>query len=188
MTQERRALLKRFFIKRETQIAFISGVFFVVAVSTVTATAVILAVYSYHSQSGALYFMSNDFEKPLSTRSFLGIALPGVLAAEAVALIVGLFAAMLGSRKIAVPLFRLEQWAKKVAQGDLLQPLNFREGRPYRDLAGQVNAAGEKMRETFVRLDDALNGPSAPAPGAPENETARALEKARAILRDIRFK
>ncbi len=155
--------------------------------SAFIASGVVLAVYFYYSQSGYLYFMSSDFEKPLVRQSLLGIALPGLLFAEGVTLFIGFIIALLVSRKIAVPLYKLERWAESIADGNLNCNLSFREKGQYKELMEYCNASGIRIRKTFIELDDVLNRPELSKENIP-TESRESLERARDILRKWRFK
>jgi methyl-accepting chemotaxis protein len=151
------------------------------------ASSLILAVYFYSSQSGYLYFMSNDFEKPLVRQSLLAIALPGLLFAEGVTLLIGFFIALWVSRKIAVPLYKLEQWAGAIAEGNLNLHLQFREKGQHQSLMRSCNAAGARVRNTFSELDRLLNDPALLEGRLPPDSQA-VVDRARALLKEWRFR
>lgn len=187
MDSNRRKPIRNFVFHKEIQVPLMKNILAVVCSSAFIACGVVLAVYFYYSQSGYLYFMSNDFEKPLIRQSFVGIALPGLLFAEGVTLVFGFILALLVSRRIAVPLYKLERWANAIAEGNLNVNLHFREKGQYRELMTHCNAAGVRMRNTLLELDRLLNDPAF-STEKDSPEVQHTLERSRALLREWRFK
>jgi methyl-accepting chemotaxis protein len=188
MDTNRRRPIRNFIILKEEQVPFIITVLLIVAITTLLTTAVILGVYALYSKSGYLYFMSNDFEKPLARRSVLSIALPGLLAAEAITLLIGFVIALFGSRRVSVPLFKLKRWAQVLSDGNLNVNLAFREKKQYRNIVNLCNNAILRMRNAFNEIDTVLNYEKVLKPDASREDLAETLEKARKTLKELKFK
>jgi methyl-accepting chemotaxis protein len=183
MDTNRRRPIRNFLFHRELQLPLIKSILALVASSTFIACAAILAVYFYYSQFGYLYFMSNDFEKPLVRQSLLGIALPGLLFAEGVTLVLGFLIALIVSRKIAVPLYKLERWAKAIAEGQLNGNIHFRERGEYKSLMEQCNLAEIRIRKLLKDLDRELAHSSLCAKELP-SEVRDSLDRTRALVQE----
>jgi hypothetical protein len=187
MEENRRRPIRNFLIHKELQVPLMKSILVLVASSAFIAGGVLLAVYFYRSQTGYLYFMSNDFEKPLVRQSLLSLALPGLLFAEGVTLLIGFLIALSVSRKIAVPLYKLERWARAIAEGDLSVHLHFREKGQYTALMESCNAAGMRVRSALAELDRLLEDPAL-SDGKLPPESRAVIERARSVLSGWHFR
>jgi signal transduction histidine kinase len=67
-----------------------------------------------------------------------------------VAFVIGMFS----SRKIAVPLYKVEKWAYRLRNGKLNSELAFREEDRLEDLTSQCNGVTEFFRKTFLEIQE----------------------------------
>ena len=96
--------------------------------------------------------MSNDIMQDLELKSILGIILPPIVAAEIVAVLLGFGIGLFYSRKIAVPLYKIEKWANRLRHGKLNTTLAFREEDRLKDITVQCNSVTEFYRNIFSEI------------------------------------
>jgi len=96
--------------------------------------------------------MSNNITEDLKLKSILGIVLPPVIAAELVAVLFAFGIGLFSSRKIAVPVYKIEKWATRLKNGKLNTTLAFREEDRLTELAVQCNAAVEYYRQILSEI------------------------------------
>ena len=70
-----------------------------------------------------------------------------------IAAAIGLYA----SRKYAVPIFKLEQWANLLQKGHLGANLIFREKEEMKELSGKCNQLSTDLKEKFVKIEKAIS-------------------------------
>lgn len=88
----------------------------------------------------------------LLEENLMDVIIPAFVISDVVSLCLGLWAALYFSRKLAVPLYRVKQWADVIASGDLSHRLKFRPG----DDLETLEAACNQVSETYAHLIDDL--------------------------------
>lgn len=132
--------LKNFFIKKTIQFKIIFKII-LTAIATGAITLAILAIiYNSKSQAGSFYYMSNDVMQDLELQNILGIILTPILIVESISILISFAIGLFSSRKIAVPLFKIEKWAYNLSKGKLNTQLAFREEDNLKDLTSKCNA------------------------------------------------
>ena len=111
MDKIRRKPVSNFLIKRSLQIGIIFKILFVVAMTGILTTAIVTLVYNSKSQSGTFYYMSNDIMEDLELTSIIQTVLPSLVAAQCVTILIAFAVGLFSSRKIAVPIYKIEKWA-----------------------------------------------------------------------------
>jgi len=187
MEHERRKTLKNFFVLREVQLPYVRQMMFLVLMTTLVSVGAILAAYFYAGRSGSLYFMSHDFEQPLIRKDLLSIALPGLFAAEGLALLAAFCLALWASRHLAVLLYKIRYWAAAFSSGDLTGTLHFREKKDFSELIETCNSGVERVRTAMSDLDQIFSRPSLKQGEVPREELMKALADAGRIVRGFRF-
>jgi len=187
MEKNRRKPFENFIILGEIQFPIIKKTLLIVGFAAFFSMAVITGVYYYQSQSGFLYFMSNDLDAPLTRKSLLEVALPGFLLAEGLLLLLGFLFALYGSREAAVPVFKLENWAKQMGEGNLNALISFREKKRYRQLISLCNEASQKMKVAFLELDKLASKPPLGKGASEMDALEKRLEEIRKILEQFKF-
>jgi methyl-accepting chemotaxis protein len=98
--------------------------------------------------------MSNDVMQDLELKSILGIVLPAVIVAEVIAVFIALGVGLFSSRKIAVPLYKIENWISRLKDGKLNTTLAFREEDDMKELTNQCNSMAEFYRKIFAEIHE----------------------------------
>lgn len=146
-----------FFIKRSIQFAIIGKTFLIVLISVLLTTVTLSLVYNAQSQGGSFYYMSNNIMEDLALHSILGLLLPALITAQTVTMLIALGIGMFSSRKVAVPIYKIEKWATQLKQGKLNTHLAFREEKEMRDLTVQCNAVVDKYRDIFKEIEHSID-------------------------------
>jgi len=138
-----------FFVKKSMQIRIIAKILFAIVVSTVITTLILTVIYTMKSQHGSFYYMSNNIMEDLKLHSLLGLVLPALVAAQIAGVLITLAIGFFLSRKIAVPLYKIERWAEQIRQGNLKTSLAFREPEQMQELTDRCNSMAAAYREIF---------------------------------------
>lgn len=148
--------IKNFLIKKDMQMRYIAKILWAVVFTAIITTVVLAAVYYVKSGSGYFYFMSNDLMEDLKRQSILETILPSLIIAEAVSVLVGILIGLFSSRKIALPVFKIEQWLQKLVDGDYGARLIFREKEEFQTMSRLCNQVSESLVSMFGRVHDDL--------------------------------
>jgi signal transduction histidine kinase len=105
----------------------------------------LLLVYFYKYDTTVLY-MFNEFNNVLQKESIVRLILPTLVISSLVGLALAFGIGLYASRKYAVPVFKIEQWASKLLSGKLTEALKFREKEEMKDLSDKCNELGEMFR------------------------------------------
>lgn len=150
-----------------------------VAVTAILAGIMILAMYQWQYGSTSIYVMDKDAAFfPLERRSLIILLAPALLSAVAMAILLGWMLALAASRRIALPIYKVIQWSRVVAEGNLRVRLGFRPGDKLEELARSCNLALDEVRAGYEDLIEIERDESVP-------EEVRA--RIRVILARYRF-
>jgi len=130
-----------FFIKKSLQIRLIVNVMTVSVVSSIVSSGTLLLVYFYKYDTTVLY-MFNEFNNVLQKESIIRLILPTLVISSVVALALAFGIGLYASRKYAVPVFKIEQWASQIISGKAAATLKFREKEEMKDLSDKCNELG----------------------------------------------
>jgi hypothetical protein len=145
-----------FLIKRSLQVRIIISILFIMVMTGLLTTVILAWVGNVKSQGGSFYFMSNDVLHDLELTSILGVILPSLIAAQFVSFIIALGIGLFSSRKVAVPIYKIEKWAGELKTGNLTTRLSFREQDTMKDLSGACNSVTDFYRKVFGELNAAV--------------------------------
>ncbi|MBD3347283.1 MAG: hypothetical protein GF401_19685 [Chitinivibrionales bacterium] len=146
--------ISNFFIKKSIQLSVIYKILLVVFLTAFLTTLSLAYVYNTKSQKGTFYYMSNDIRQDIELQSVLGIILPSVVTAQVISIALGLIIGLFSSRKVAVPIYKFENWVTQLKKGKLTTHLGFREQNQMRDLTVQCNAMVDYYRQTVADLKE----------------------------------
>ena len=146
--------LRNFFIKKSLQIKMVLKIFSTVLASAILTLGILILVYNSKSHSGSFYYMSDNIMQDLELKSILGTVLPPILAVEIIGVCIAFGIGLFSSRKIAVPLYKIEKWAYRLRSGKLKAQLAFREEDRLDDITSQCNGVTEFFRETFLEIQE----------------------------------
>lgn len=139
-----------FFILKDLQTRLILKILATVLLSTVVTLVSLLLVYFIQFKSVLFYQLNLDQE--LLKENIFDILLPSLLISAVVNVAVGLLVGMYASRKYAVPIYKLEQWARLLRKGSMTARLVFREKEELQELSTQCNLLAEEIREKFSEI------------------------------------
>jgi methyl-accepting chemotaxis protein len=150
-----------------------------VSVTAILAGAMILALYHWQYGSTSVYVMDRQAAfYPLERQQLLALLMPALLSAMTVAILLGWLLALSASRRIALPIYKVIQWNRKVAEGNLRATLGFRPGDSLDELARSCNSTMDFVRSGYEDLLEIERDPSVPQ---------EVRERIRMILARYRF-
>lgn len=145
--------LRNFFIKRSVQIKIMMQIILTTLIAGIITLSILIFIYNSKSQAGSFYYMSNDVMQDLELKNILGIILTPIITVEFVAILVSFVIGLFSSRKVAVPLYKIEKWVADLSKGKLNTELTFREEDHLTDLSEKCNAATEFYRKSLTRIN-----------------------------------
>lgn len=113
-------------------------------------------MYNLKSRDGNFYYMSNDIMQDLELKSILGIVLPSLLAVQTITILVAFGISLFSSRKIAVPLYKVEKWASRLKTGNLNTTLAFREEDGLEDLISNCNGVSHFYHSLLSEIKESV--------------------------------
>ncbi|MFP4013165.1 MAG: hypothetical protein ACLFVQ_03700 [Chitinispirillaceae bacterium] len=176
---------RNFFIKKSVQFKLVFQIFFTILLTATITTVLISIHYISKADQGSFFLMSNDgVMLDLKLVSMLGIVLPALIIAQTISIVIALAIGLFSSRKIAVPLYKIENWASRIRSGKLNTTLAFREKKEMKELTFQCNAATDFFRNTLEEIRS-----SARKAGESENPavTREEIQKILNVLQKIEF-
>jgi methyl-accepting chemotaxis protein len=176
--------LGNFFIKRSVQLSIIARILVVVLLTSLVTTVVLALIYKLKSQGGMYYYMGGDID-PMELHGILGLILPALVTAQLASLAIALGIGLFSSRKVAVPLYKLEKWAAQLKNGKLNTHLAFRETEEMKDLTIQCNAVADTYKHLFQNIDESLRTIEA-SPDKPD-VVSREAAKMRGALQPLDY-
>jgi polyhydroxyalkanoate synthesis regulator phasin len=142
--------LGNFFIKKELQIRLMTKIVLTVLITTVVCIASLLFVFWFRFKTILLYQM--NIEGELSKERIVDVLLPSLIISGVVNILLGIVVGLYASRKYAVPIYKLEQWAMLLKNGHLTAKLRFREKEEMKELSDHCNLLSEEIRNRFTKL------------------------------------
>jgi methyl-accepting chemotaxis protein len=151
MTEQfHRKPLSNFFIKRSLQIRLIIKIVIAALLATIICSCTLLIVYYLRYNSVLLYTM--DQLTNLNKENIIFIILPSLLISSLVNFIVAVCIGLYASRKYAVPIYKLEQWARMIRQGKISAQIRFREREEMKELSDDCNELTSGLRLKFCEI------------------------------------
>jgi methyl-accepting chemotaxis protein len=150
MQQVHRRYVGNFFIKRSLQIRLILKIVVAAILATIICSCTLLLVYYLKYDSVLLYQM--DQLTNLTKENIIFIILPSLLISSLVNFIIAVCLGLYASRKYAVPIYKLEQWARMIRQGKISAKIQFREKEEMKELSDDCNNLTSDLREKFITI------------------------------------
>lgn len=141
-----------FFIKKALQLQLISKIVIAALVSTLISSGSLLLVYYLKYQTVIIYQL-DKYSQELTRDHLVFLILPTLLVSSVVALLVALGVGLYSSRKYAVPVYKLEQWATLLINGKMSALLRFREKNEMKDLSNKCNQLTENLKTKFSEIN-----------------------------------
>ncbi|MDR2694237.1 MAG: hypothetical protein LBB74_08525 [Chitinispirillales bacterium] len=140
-----------FFIKKSLQLRLIINVMTVSIVSSIVSAGTLYFFYFYRYDTTALYM----FDVPsniLQKESVVWLIFPTLIISTVVGLALAFGIGLYASRKYAVPVFKIEQWASQILNGDMTVVLRFREKEEMQELSKKCNELGTMFRDIMAGI------------------------------------
>lgn len=113
-------------------------------------------LWIYHREFGdaSIYVMDrNSVFFPLDHSGLLAVLAPAIAGPAIAGLLLGWLLTLGASRRIALPIYKVNQWAGKVSTGDLHARLGFRPGDGLESLAESCNSVVDTVRAGYLELE-----------------------------------
>jgi methyl-accepting chemotaxis protein len=113
-------------------------------------------LWIYHKEFGdaSIYIMDrNSVLFPLDHSGLLAVLTPAVAGPAVAGVLLGWLLTLGASRRIALPIYKVKQWAEKVSEGDLHARLGFRPGDGLESLAESCNSVVDTVRSGYADLE-----------------------------------
>ncbi len=148
--------VSNFFIKRSLQLRLIAKIVAAAVISTLVCVVTLLATYYIIYQSVSYYGVTLDTKTHFSTISepnnIIFLILPSLAVSVALNILVAFFIGLYASRKYAVPIYKLEQWARMIRQGKIAAQIRFREKEEMKELSDDCNELTSDLRTKFCEI------------------------------------
>jgi hypothetical protein len=142
--------LGNFFIKRPLQVRLIFKIVLAVITATFISSGTLLLVYYMTYKSVLLYQM--DRMTNLTKENIIFIILPSLLLSAFVNFLMAFGIGLYASRKYAVPVYKLENWARLLKDGKITAKIQFREKEELKELADQCNTLSGDLLNKLLEI------------------------------------
>lgn len=144
--------LGNFFIMRLLQLRLILKIVIAVLIATATFAATLLVMYHFNYTDKAFYQV-DLFKAHIGDRlNIVSIILPSLIVSGIVNIILAFLVGLYASRKYAVPIYKLEQWARMIRHGKISAQIQFREREEMKDLSDECNNLTSDLRTKFCEI------------------------------------
>lgn len=144
-----------FFIMRDLQIRLIWKIVLAVLLGTLVFGATMLITYMLKYQDVAFYRVTLQGDVDISDRfNIVVILLPSIIISSIVNIAIGFAVGLFASRKYAVPIYKLEQWASLLRDGNMAASLRFREKEEMQNLSQTCNDLSKGLRQKFLAIKE----------------------------------
>jgi methyl-accepting chemotaxis protein len=158
-TQAKRHPIRNFIILPELQWPYIIRVLALVNLAGVLMATTLCALFYLRYDSGPMgdSELGADLvnESPMSAlmeENLMDVVIPAFVISEVVSLAIGLWLALYFSRKVSVPIYRVQKWAEAIATGDHANRLEFRPGDDLRMLEDACNKVSDHYASVIDNL------------------------------------
>ncbi|MBN1577798.1 MAG: hypothetical protein JW913_14655 [Chitinispirillaceae bacterium] len=143
--------IANFFIKKSLQIRLITKVVIAALLSTLVSSGSLILVYYLKYQTVIVYQL-DKLSQDLNREHIIYLILPTLLVSALVAVFVSFCIGLYSSRKYAVPIYKLEQWASLLRMGKMSALLRFREKEEMKELSDKCNQLAAELRNRFIEI------------------------------------
>lgn len=156
LEKNRRHFVRNFFVKRQMQVMMTLQILLAVILAAAITVVVLVTLYYYRSGSGYFYFMSRDLMEEMQRFTIAEVILPGLLIAEIVSVVLGAMIGFFASRKLAVPVYKMEMWVLSILKKNFKEKIIFREKDVFKTLCKECNHLSETLDRSFCSLQKEL--------------------------------
>jgi sensor histidine kinase YesM len=150
MHKVRRQYVGTFFLKPSLQIRLIVKIVVAAILATIICSCTLLLVYYLKYDSVLLYQM--DRLANLTKENIIFIILPTLLISSLLNFVLAVCLGLYASRKYAVPIYKLEQWAGMIRSGKINARIQFREHQELKELSDDCNTLTKELMEKLVTI------------------------------------
>ncbi len=100
--------------------------------------------------------MNERLDDNLVRQGIWELVLPSFIIAEFIAVLAALFLSLNASRRISVPLYKMNQFAMALQEGDLRFRMHFRKDDELEELAASCNGVVDKLAVTLKEVSHIL--------------------------------
>lgn len=143
--------IANFFIKKSLQIRLIKKIVSAALLSTLVSSGSLILVYYLKYQTVIVYQL-DKLTQELNREHIVFLILPTLLISALVAVLVSFGIGLYSSRKYAVPIYKLEQWATLLRAGKINALLRFREKEEMKELSDKCNVLAAEFRSRFLEI------------------------------------
>jgi methyl-accepting chemotaxis protein len=144
-----------FFVLKDLQMRLIGKIMLIILLTTAVCLVSLLSVYMSRYRSVLFYQLNMDGE--LVKENILNIILPSLIISGLVSISLGAILGLYASRKYAVPIYKLEQWARLLRKGKFTAYLRFREGDELKQLSSDCNLLADTIRSRLLAIQTHVN-------------------------------
>jgi methyl-accepting chemotaxis protein len=149
--KKNRKPIGNFFIKKSLQLRLILKIVIAALLSTLVSSCSMILVYYIKYQTVIVYQL-DKVSQDLNREHIIYLILPTLLVSALVSMIVSVGIGLYASRKYAVPIYKLEQWASLLRTGKMSALLRFREKEEMKELSHRCNQLAAEMRNRFIEI------------------------------------
>jgi len=142
--------LGNFFIKKSLQLRLMFKIVCTVLIATFISSGSLLLVYYLKYKSVLLYQM--DQLANLTKENIIFIILPSLLISALVNLLLAGGIGLYSSRKYAVPVYKLEHWARLLREGKITAKIRFREKEEMKELTDYCNDLSMDLLKKLLEI------------------------------------
>jgi len=125
-----------------------------VAFTSLGTAMIVLLIYHREFGDASFYIMErNSTMFPVDRSGLVALLVPAVGGTALAGMLLGWLLTLGASRRIALPVYKVGQWARRVAEGDLHVRLGFRGGDDLEGLADNCNAALDSIRGGILDVE-----------------------------------
>jgi methyl-accepting chemotaxis protein len=140
-----------FFIKKSLQMRLIVKVVVAALVTAVVSSGSLFLVYYLRYKTVVVYMWSQDSNE-IQKEHILNLVFPVLVISAIVGVVVAFGIGLYASRKYAVPIYKIEQWASMLQSGKMSAVLRFREYEEMKELSEKCNELGALIRGTLLDI------------------------------------
>jgi len=152
----RRRPIGNFFIKKSLQIRLILKIMMAVLISTIVSCGSLIFVY-FIKYNTIIVYQLNKLNQELSKENIIFLILPALLISAFINLLIAAGIGLYSSRKYAVPIYKLEQWASLLIKGKITAILKFREKEEMKELSDNCNRLSADLHARFLIVKGQVN-------------------------------
>jgi len=143
--------VSNFFIKKSLQIGLIIKIMSTALISSIVSSGALLFVYYMKYKTVVVYRM-DMITDDIIRDNIINLVIPTLIISSVVGLIVAAGIGLYASRKYAVPIYKIENWASMILKGNMGAVLKFREYEEMKELSEKCNEVTAKLRTTLLEI------------------------------------